>query len=279
MKSILITGASTGIGEACARYLAERGWQVFAGVRRTEDAEKLQSVSINIKALQLDVTKSKQIAEVFANVQQILGKGGLQGLINNAGIAVVGPLEFLPIADLRNQMEVNFIGQVEVTQTLLPLLRLGHGRVVNISSIGGRATSPFNVPYSASKHALEAFTDGLRRELLPWNIHVASVEPGAIATPIWERSLRRADSMRAGLPRQAEDLYGIAMERARKQALDAGAQGLSAEAVARVVHHALTARRPRTRYAVGRGTRLVIWLIRFLPDEWVDWAIGRALYR
>jgi NAD(P)-dependent dehydrogenase (short-subunit alcohol dehydrogenase family) len=279
MKSILITGASTGIGEACARYLAERGWQVFAGVRRTEDAEKLQSVSINIKALQLDVTKSKQIAEVFANVQQIVGKGGLQGLINNAGIAVVGPLEFLPIADLRNQMEVNFIGQVEVTQTLLPLLRLGHGRVVNISSIGGRATSPFNVPYSASKHALEAFTDGLRRELLPWNIHVASVEPGAIATPIWERSLRRADSMRAGLPRQAEDLYGIAMERARKQALDAGAQGLSAEAVARVVHHALTARRPRTRYAVGRGTRLVIWLIRFLPDEWVDWAIGRALYR
>jgi NAD(P)-dependent dehydrogenase (short-subunit alcohol dehydrogenase family) len=141
MKSILITGASTGIGEACARYLAERGWQVFAGVRRTEDAEKLQSVSINIKALQLDVTKSKQIAEVFANVQQIVGKGGLQGLINNAGIAVVGPLEFLPIADLRNQMEVNFIGQVEVTQTLLPLLRLGHGRVVNISSIGGRATS------------------------------------------------------------------------------------------------------------------------------------------
>ena len=276
MKSILITGASTGIGEACARYLAERGWQVFAGVRRTEDAEKLQSVSINIKALQLDVT---QIAEVFANVQQIVGKGGLQGLINNAGIAVVGPLEFLPIADLRNQMEVNFIGQVEVTQTLLPLLRLGHGRVVNISSIGGRATSPFNVPYSASKHALEAFTDGLRRELLPWNIHVASVEPGAIATPIWERSLRRADSMRAGLPRQAEDLYGIAMERARKQALDAGAQGLSAEAVARVVHHALTARRPRTRYAVGRGTRLVIWLIRFLPDEWVDWVIGRALYR
>jgi len=276
MKSILITGASTGIGEACARYLAERGWQVFAGVRRTEDAEKLQSVSINIKALQLDVT---QIAEVFANVQQIVGKGGLQGLINNAGIAVVGPLEFLPIADLRNQMEVNFIGQVEVTQTLLPLLRLGPGRVVNISSIGGRATSPFNVPYSASKHALEAFTDGLRRELLPWNIHVASVEPGAIATPIWERSLRRADSMRAGLPRQAEDLYGIAMERARKQALDAGAQGLSAEAVARVVHHALTARRPRTRYAVGRGTRLVIWLIRFLPDEWVDWVIGRALYR
>jgi NAD(P)-dependent dehydrogenase (short-subunit alcohol dehydrogenase family) len=279
MNSVLITGASTGIGEACARYLAERGWQVFAGVRRTEDAEKLQSVSINITALQLDVTKSMQIAEAFASVRQRVGEGGLQGLVNNAGIAVAGPLEFLPIADLRTQMEVNFIGQVEVTQTLLPLLRLGRGRVVNISSIGGRATGPFNVPYSASKHALEAFTDGLRRELLPWNIHVASVEPGAIATPIWKRSLRSADRMRANLPREAEGLYGAAMERARKQAVAAGAQGLSAEAVARVVHHALTARRPRTRYAVGRGTRLVIWLIRFLPDEWLDWAIGRALYR
>lgn len=279
MNSVLITGASTGIGEACARYLAERGWQVFAGVRRTEDAEKLQSVSINIKTLQLDVTKSMQIAEAFANVRQRVGEGGLQGLVNNAGIAVAGPLEFLPIADLRTQMEVNFIGQVEVTQTLLPLLRLGRGRVVNISSIGGRATGPFNVPYSASKHALEAFTDGLRRELLPWNIHVASVEPGAIATPIWERSLRKAESMRAGLQHEAEDLYGSAMERARKQALSAAAQGLPAETVASVVHHALTARRPRTRYAVGRGTRLAILLIRFLPDEWLDWAIGRALYR
>lgn len=279
MNSVLITGASTGIGEACAQYFAERGWRVFAGVRRSEDADKLQTASANIIALQLDVTKSKQIVEAFEKVQRIVDEDGLQGLVNNAGIAIAGPLEFLPISDLRTQMEVNFIGQVEVTQTFLSLLRIGHGRVVNISSIGGRATGPFNVPYSASKHALEAFTDGLRRELLPWKIHVASVEPGAIATPIWEGSLKKADSLRAGLPREAEELYGAAMERARKQALNAARQGHPAEVVARVIHHVLTARQPRTRYAVGRGTRLAIWLIRFLPDEWVDWVTARGLYR
>ncbi len=279
MKSVLITGASTGIGEACAKYLAERGWRVFAGVRKKSDANRLAAVSKNIHPVTLDVTEPRQIAQAINSIRKIVGEDGLQGLANNAGIAVAGPLEFLPIEELHHQLEVNFFGLVEVTQVCLPLLRLGRGRVVNISSIGGRATSPFNVPYSASKHALEAFTDGLRRELLPWKLHVSSIEPGAIATPIWKKSLKRADAMRSKLPRRAEALYGVAMQRARNQALNAGMQGVPAEAVAKAVFHAMNANHPHTRYIVGKGTRLAIWLVRLLPDEWVDWVIGRKLYR
>ena len=279
MNSVLITGTSTGIGESCAIHFAQRGWRVFAGVRKAADGKRLQAISGNIHATQLDVTQSKQIVQALKTIRQTVGSDGLQGLVNNAGIAIAGPLEFLPVDELRRQIEVNFIGAVSVTRACLPLLRVGRGRVVNISSIGGRVTGPFNVPYSASKFALEAFTDGLRRELLPWRMLVASVEPGAIDTPIWNKSLKKADAMRAQLPRKAEALYGAAMERARQQALEAGLRGIAAEAVAQVVYHALNARRPHTRYVVGRGTRLAIWLTRFLPDEWVDWAIGRALYR
>jgi NAD(P)-dependent dehydrogenase (short-subunit alcohol dehydrogenase family) len=247
-------------------------------VRSDKDVEHLASISQNIQPVILDVTKPKRITDSVAQINLVVGDDGLQGLVNNAGIAVAGPLEFLAIEDLRNQFDVNLFGLFELTKACLPLLRKGHGRVVNISSIGGRATAPFNVPYSASKHALEAFTDGLRRELMPWRIHVASVQPGSIATPIWNQSLKRADDRRANFPRDAEELYGKAMDRARQRAVDSGASGISPNAVAHVIFHALSAPRPRTRYAVGRGTRLAIWLIRFFPDEWVDWAVARSLY-
>ncbi|MCL5429070.1 MAG: SDR family NAD(P)-dependent oxidoreductase [Chloroflexi bacterium] len=167
MNSVLVTGASTGIGEACALYLAEREWRVFAGVRKVADATRLAVTSENIKPIRLDVTKPKEIAKAVAAIRELVGEDGLQGLVNNAGIAIAGPLEFLPIRDLRRQFDVNLFGLVKLTQASLSLLRRGCGRVVNISSIGGRATSPFLVPYSASKFALEAFTDGLRRELMP----------------------------------------------------------------------------------------------------------------
>ena len=275
--SALITGASTGIGETCAHYLATRGWRVFAGVRQPADAERLAAA--NITPLILDVTQAKQIDYAIAAIRKELGSAGLQGLVNNAGIAVTGPLEYLPLDDLRLQMEVNFIGQVAVTQACLPLLRLGRGRIANISSIGGRVASPFVGPYSASKFALEAFTDALRRELRPWKLHVASIQPGSIKTPIWEKSLAWGDSLRARLPAQAIALYGPVLQRVYRRAQSAGARGIPAEAVARAVHHALSARWPRTRYIMGRGTRLSIWLARRLPDELVDWVIGRALSR
>src|SRR5690606_14485702 len=141
------------------------------GVRKAADAKRLEGLHKNISAVTLDVTKPTQIATAAKALQKATGKAGLQGLVNNAGIANSGPLEFLPIDDLRWQHEVNFLGQVAVTQAFLPLLRQGSGRVVNMSSISGKVTSPFLVPYSSSKYALEAFSDGLRRELRPWKLH------------------------------------------------------------------------------------------------------------
>lgn len=279
MKFVLITGASTGIGEACATYLAKQGWQVFAGVRKPADAKRLAKISKNITAIALDITKPKQIAQAMTRISKKAGKKGLQGLVNNAGVAITGPLEFLPTAELRQQHAINFLGHVEVTQAALPLLRAGKGRVVNMSSISGKVTSPFLIPYSSSKFALEAFTDGLRRELLPWKLHVASIEPGAINTPIWTKALKGASKRRAGLPRRAEALYGPAMERMLKGAKRAAERGVSPETVAKAVEHALSAARPRTRYPVGRGTGFAIWLMRWAPDRLIDWFLTRKLYR
>lgn len=279
MKNILISGASTGIGEACAIYLAEQGWRVFAGVRKPADAKRLDKLSKNITPVVLDVAKPQQIAAAIKKIGRTVGKKGLQGLVNNAGIAVSGPMEFLPVDELRHQFEVNVLGQVALTQASLPLLRQGRGRVINMSSISGRVSSPFLAPYSMSKFALEAFSDALRRELLPWKLHVAVVEPGAINTPIWKKSLGAADKVRAGLPRRAEALYGPAMERARKRAMHSGEGGLPPEDIARLVHHILTTARPRTRYPIGRNVRLLIWVTRWLPDKWLDWIMARGLRR
>jgi NAD(P)-dependent dehydrogenase (short-subunit alcohol dehydrogenase family) len=251
---------------------------VFAGVRKAEDGDRLSKASPNITAIFLDVAKPDQIAKAIEQIRAEVGKAGLQGLINNAGIALAGPIEFLDMTELRRQHEVNFLAHVAVTQACLPLLRLGRGRVVNMSSISGRVTSPFLMPYSSSKFALEAFTDGLRRELWPWKLHVASVEPGAIATPIWDKSLETAEHARAEMPTQAEALYGPAMQTMLARAKVAAQRGVTPGVVARDVWHALTARRPRTRYAPGRSTALAIAALRLLPDSVVDWVLTRALY-
>ncbi len=274
-KHVLITGASTGIGEATARYLAERGWQVFAGVRKAADAKRLEAMHPAISAVTLDVTKPTQIQAAVKTLQKQTGQAGLQGLVNNAGVAMSGPLEFLPIEELRSQFEVNFLGQVAVTQAFLPLLRRGKGRVVNMSSISGKVTSPFLVPYSSSKYALEAFSDGLRRELRPWKLHVASILPGPVATPIWDKSLDKAAEVSAKLPKQAEALYGAAMRSRLNQAAQLGMHGVPPEAVARDVLHALSAARPRTRYAPGRLIALAIFALRFAPDRLLDWLLTR----
>jgi NAD(P)-dependent dehydrogenase (short-subunit alcohol dehydrogenase family) len=276
MKSVLITGASTGIGEACALFLARHGWRVFAGVRKPKDARRLAKLHKHITAVRVDVTKPQEIAAAITAVRKKVGKRGLQGLVNNAGVAVAGPMEFLDLKELRQQHEVNFLGQVAMTQAALPLLRAGKGRVVNISSISGRVTSPFLVPYSSSKFALEAFTDGLRRELSPWKLHVASVEPGPIATPIWDKALKEAETTRSKLPRQAEALYGPSMQNMLKRAEASAKRGVPPEAVAKAVHHALDARWPRTRYPVGRGVGFAIWALRWLPDRVADWLLTRS---
>jgi NAD(P)-dependent dehydrogenase (short-subunit alcohol dehydrogenase family) len=278
MNSVLISGASTGIGEACAVHLAQHGWRVFAGVRTRHAADRLRAAAPGIHPLMLDITAASQIAEAVMEVASEVGADGLQGLINNAGIAITGPLEFLPAEALRKQMDVNFFGQVELTRACLPLLRSGHGRVLNISSVGGRIVAPFLAPYSVSKFALEAFTDGLRRELHPWGIHVISIQPGAIATPIWKKSLQTGQSIRSTLPVEAETLYGAAMNRVVKRSLLSAARGISVQHVARLAHVALTSRRPRPRYVIGRGTWLAVTLSRLLPDELLDWLMRTASY-
>jgi NAD(P)-dependent dehydrogenase (short-subunit alcohol dehydrogenase family) len=276
--AVVVTGASTGIGRACALDLDGRGFRVFAGVRRDVDAERLRAERPTIEPLHIDVTDAEAIAAARDRVSEAVGAAGLAGLVNNAGIAVPGPLEHLPIEELRRQLEVNLVGQVAVTQAFMPLLRAGRGRIVNIGSIGGRVALPLLGPYAASKHAIEGISDSLRRELRPWGIHVSIVRPGPIATEIWERGNANADELLERMPEAAAD-YGPAIERARAFAAERTRQAVPPTAVAEVVAHALTADRPRTRYLVGPQARLLATLRAVLPDRWFDNLLERAASR
>jgi NAD(P)-dependent dehydrogenase (short-subunit alcohol dehydrogenase family) len=267
--SIAITGASTGIGRGCAIHFAGLGHKVFAGVRSSADGDALKASSPgNIQPLLLDVTCADSVKGAAATI----GDEPLAGLINNAGVAVVGPLEVVPIAAWRRQFEVNVIGLVAVTQALLPALRRGRGRIVNIGSIAGRSPLPCSGPYDASKFAVEAITDVLRMELKSMGIAVSVIEPGAVATPIWEKSLKDADE----LIRQAEPeryaLYARLMAKLRAEAMEAARKAISVDQVVKAVEHAMTARRPKARYPVGGDTRLWL-LLNALPDRWRDWLI------
>lgn len=273
-QAVLITGASTGIGEACARYLVDRGFHVFAGVRKPADADRLQSD--HLVPLVIDVTESETISQAAAAVGNVLGDVGLFGLVNNAGVVVGGPLELVPIERLREQLEVNVIGQVAVTQTFLPLLRQAKGRVVNMSSISGRVASPMIGPYAMSKFGLEAFSDSLRRELDPWGIQVSVVEPGAIATPIWDKSIDRVDHVLKDMPEKAKSLYGDDIEASRTAARKMRDEAIPAIHVARVVHHALTAPKPRTRYLIGKDAKMAARVAWLLPDRAMDWIIKKS---
>src|SRR4029079_3011131 len=216
--SVVITGASTGIGAACALDCAGRGMTVFAGVRDPRAGEALAAKGgPSLIPITLDVTDEPSIARSVETVQRVVGDSGLGGLVNNAGIAIGSPLEVIDLSQLRKQLEVNVIGQIAVTQAFLPLLRRARGRIVNMGSIAGRGTIPLLGPYSASKFALEALTDALRMELQPWGIHVSIIEPGAIATRIWEHSAMMAGEREAAATEEAMALYGEAVARIRER--------------------------------------------------------------
>ena len=276
-QAVVITGASTGIGEACARYLVDKGFQVFAGVRRQADADRLIRIGSNhLVPLFIDVTESESISKAAETVGTAVGDAGLAGLVNNAGVVVGGPLELIPIERLRMQLEVNLIGQVAVTQTFLPFLRQAKGRVVNMGSISGRIASPMLGPYAMSKFGLEAFSDSLRRELHPWGIHVSIVEPGAIATPIWDKSIDRVDHVLKDMPEEAMRLYGENIEAARTIARKMSDEAIPTTHVAKVVHHALTAPKPRTRYLVGKDAKIAARMAWLIPDRAMDWVIRKS---
>ena len=266
-NTVLITGASTGIGAACAIRLAAAGMHVYAGVR--EDAAgaalRAQNAAL-ITPLHLDVTNADSIATAVATLDAQLGDAGLNGLINNAGIAIGGPLEVLPMNEIRRQFDVNVFGALAVTQAFLPQLRRARGRIVNMGSIAGRIALPFLGPYCMSKSALRAMTHALRLEVDAWGIDVALVEPGAIATPIWKKSNAAADVIQATLQNDTLAHYSRHLEGIRRVIAKAEEQAISADAVARAVEHALTAAHPKTEYLVGNDARMRAAINAVLPQ-------------
>jgi len=276
VRAALVTGASTGIGRATALRLDAAGWRVFAGVRREEDAESLRREgSERLAPLHLDVTDAEQIAAAAARVEAE-AQGGLAGLVNNAGVAVPSPLETIPLEDFRRQVEVNLTGQVAVTQAMLPALRRARGRVVFISSIGGRIAFPLTGAYHAAKFGVEAVGDVFRQELAPWGMRVAIVEPGSIDTPIWDRGERAADEIGERAPHR-DALYGRAIERYREVVRQTAERGIPPEKVARVVEHALDSRRPRARYLVGIDAKVQARLRPLIPTPLFDRIVARAM--
>ncbi|HET7589111.1 MAG TPA: SDR family oxidoreductase [Solirubrobacterales bacterium] len=276
MRSVLVTGASTGIGRATALRLDGSGWKVFAGVRREEDAEALRrEASERLAPVILDVTDPGQIAAAAERVGRE-SDGGLNGLVNNAGVAIPGPLETVPLEDLRHQLEVNLVAYVAVTQATLEQIRRAEGRVVFLSSIGGRIAFPFGGPYHASKFATEAIGDVFRQELRPWGLRVSIVEPGSIDTPIWERGQRKAEEIEARSPRMNQ-LYGAAIEKFHKVIEDTAERGIPPEKVAKAIAHALESPRPKSRYLVGLDAKLQARLKPLIPTPVFDRIVARSL--
>ena len=277
-RSAVVTGASTGIGRACALALQRSGWQVFAGVRKESDANDLaEAAPSGLTPLLLDVTDEGSIADAGRSVGAAVGEAGLGGLVNNAGVSFQGPLEHLPLEDLRRQFAVNVFGQLAVTQAFLPSLRRARGRIVLMSSISGLRPVPFLGPYSASKAALESLGDALRVELAPWGLKVVLIEPGSIATPIWAKGANTVDDIIDRLPPEGKERYATTLRRLSTLAVRTGMRGIAPEKVAAIVVRALERKRPRARYLVGLDAHLRARVESLLPTQLQDKLFTLAL--
>ncbi len=277
-SAIVITGASTGIGLACALDLDARGLRVFAGVRKPADADRLrQQASERLCPLMLDVTDPEAVRAAAETVAAAVGTAGLAGLVNNAGVLMPGPLECLSTARFREQLEVNVLGTHAATQAMLPLLRAASGRIVIVGSIAGIVSPPFLGAYAASKHALEAMADALRVELRRWNISVSLVEPDSVATDIWDKLQHQADRLDDETAEAVWRLYEDDLREMRKAGLRLDRMGMPVGRVVAAVRHALLARRPQTRYPLGIRTRLAARTAGLLPDRLRDWFVQRFM--
>jgi NAD(P)-dependent dehydrogenase (short-subunit alcohol dehydrogenase family) len=275
MKAVLVTGASSGIGEACALHLDRLGHRVYAGVRRDEDAEDLRKRgSGQIRPVFLDVTDQTQVDAVAAQIAE--DNGRLDGVVNSAGIAVGGPLENLPLSAWREQFDVNVLGQVAVTKAMLPLIRTARGRIVFIGSTSGRIGTMMLGPYCASKFAIEGIGESLRNELHPLGISVSIVVPGAIRTSIWDKGRQEADRFERELPAEAQARYAAHIAALRKILEMQARRGANPGIVARTVEHALFSGRPKARYLVGTDAKAQDILARWLPGRLRD-AIIRSI--
>ncbi|GAA0473941.1 SDR family NAD(P)-dependent oxidoreductase [Streptomyces sp. NPDC046215] len=272
-RAVVVTGASTGLGRACALHLDRLGFRVHAGVRKAADGEQLAAEARHglIHPLTLDLTSEESVREAAASVAAAEGRGGLWGLVNNAGICVSAPLEGVPAEQLRAQLDVNVVGTVLVTQSFLPGLRRARGRVVNVTSGLGSVAIPYLGAYAAAQFAKEAVSDALRRELRSSGIAVSVVQPGAIMTPIWEKvsgeGQRILDAMPDGVAAHYRETFPRFLAANERKARESRTRP---EHFARAVHHALTAGRPRTRYRVGPDATGASVLARLLPDAALD---------
>ena len=273
MPNALITGTSTGIGEACVARLAERGWTVYAGVRRAEDGDRCKTQhSGDVRPVILDVSKRDDTARVVAEVSGEVGDRGLQALVNNAGVGVGGPVEYVTEEDWRWVFDVNLFGVVALTQAAIPMLRSGHGRIVHIGSIGGRISSPGLAPYSASKHAIEALAESQRHEFKRSGtpIRVALIEPGEVKTAIWDKADTSADEITLALDDVGRKRYQWLLDQSRGFIDEGRQKGVPASKVADAVEHALTSDKPKARYLVGPDAKLSGHVITRLPDQLRD---------
>ncbi len=285
MPTALITGASTGIGKTTALHLAGAGWTVLAGVRNPAAGEALLAEGAPSRAqagggltpIQLDVTDTGQVAAAAQLVAELSPGGGLDALVNNAGVAIGGPLELVPMDDWRHQFEVNLFGLIATTQALLPALRRARGRVLLVSSVGGRVTTPFLAPYCASKYAVEALGDALRVELRSSGVQVALIEPGSVATPMWDKGREELDRFSVNIPPQLQPQYGAVPAAMAKVLKDTAERAVPPAQVADTILGALTARRMRSRYLIGRDARAMVLARSLLPDRAFDGLLRRLL--
>lgn len=275
MRAVVITGTSSGIGRACALTLDGMGMKVYAGVRRPQDGAALRSAaSDRLTPIVIDVTDAESIDAARDRVAE--REAGLAGLVNNAGTTVPCPAEHLPLDVFRQQLEVNLTGHLAVIQAFLPLLRQAHGRIVNVSSVGGRVGPPLMGCYAAAKHGLEGLSDSLRLELGPLGIHVSVIEPGFIASSMPEKLQRDTNAWIQRLPGEGRETYGRQLAAMAERISSEATTGSSPDVVAGAVAHALTSRRPRVRYPVGAGAKRLLTLHRLVADRWMDRIIGHA---
>lgn len=272
---VVVTGASTGIGAATARELAERGFHVLAGVRRDKDADALRTT--NLEPTILDITNAAEIAALVERIAHDPERRPLRGLINNAGMAVNAPVEAFPLSDWRGLFEVNLFGHVAMTQALLPALIESGGTVVNISSVGGKLAMATYGPYAASKFALEAVSDALRREVEPLGVKVVVIEPGAVTTGMLGEVDVRGERIISAMSVEQRGRYATLMRAIISQAQASARGGAPPEEVGRVIADAIISKRPRTRYTVGRSTAMLVRLARLLSDRTLDRLLARAL--
>src|SRR5262245_57753910 len=267
--AVVVTGASTGIGRATALFLDKKGYRVFAGVRKQADGKALEDAgSDRLTPITIDVAKERSIASAKAKVQRAVGKEGLVGLVNNAGVGGGGrPIEFMDPKDMKDTFNVNVVGQIEVSQAFIPMIRKAKGTIVLVASIGGRVASPFMSPYNVSKFGLEALGESMRHELKPWDIDVAVIEPGNIDTEIWKKADKSANASVARLSPTGKRLYGKQLSRMGEIIKEQDGSGISPDKVAKAIYNAISSDKPRHRYLVGTDAKMAAKLKGNLPDR------------